>query len=66
MKIIIPTSDRIVFRKEILTEVYTSAKYDRIELSVLNTQARVLSSQLYKRIGFRSEEIYIGAELSIG
>ncbi len=66
MKIIIPTSDRIVFRKEILTEVYTSAKYDRIELSVLNTQARVLSSQLYKRIGFGSEEIYIGAELSIG
>lgn len=65
MQIVVPPGNRVVLGKQILAKVNTSSKDNGVKLSILNSQARMLPAQLYKRIVLRSEKIYIRAQLPI-
>ena len=59
MKIVVPTSNRVVFGEEELRHEDISTEYDWGELAILHSEARILPSQLNKRVAFRSEQVQV-------
>jgi hypothetical protein len=66
MQIIVPPSNGIVLREQILAEIDISSKDNRVKLPVLHSQARMLTTQLHERVCLRPKEIDIGAQFTIG
>lgn len=59
MQIVVPTSNRVVFGEEELRHEHIPTEYDWGELAILHSEARILSSQLNKRVTFRSEQVQV-------